>query len=429
MTNSVEYQTNQKNLLLLIYLRWLAVGGQVATIAFVHFILGFALPLPEMGSVIVFLVGLNIVGLHRYAGPAQIAHTELFVELLLDVAALTCQLYLSGGASNPFISLFLLQVILGAVLLQRWATWVLVLVTSACFVLLTVFNRDIGLSHAHSDGAMRLHLQGMFICFLLAAVLLVLFVTRINGNLREQDARLAAMRQQSAEEEHIVRMGLLASGAAHEISTPLSTLSVILNDWEKLSLTRNEPEIREDLDEMKSQIDRCKEIVSNILLSAGESRGEDTHPASLVAFLDETVAQWRQSRAPVYLEYRNELTVDHLIASDIVLKQALFNVLDNAREASGAWLSVSVCEDGDDVLVMVEDRGPGFPPAILAQFGKPYLSSKAKPGSGLGLFLVVNVLRKLGGRVAIGNRTEGGARVELRLPLAAISLDELSRVG
>jgi len=424
MTNSVEYRTNQKNLLLLIYLRWLAVGGQVATIAFVHFVLGIALPLPEMSSVIVFLVGLNIVSLHRYAGPGQIAHTELFVELLLDVAALTCQLYLSGGASNPFISLFLLQVILSAVLLERWATWILVLVTSACFVLLTVFYRDIGLSHAHSDDAIRLHLHGMFICFVLAAVLLVLFVTRINRNLRDQDAQLAAMRQQSAEEGHIVRMGLLASGAAHEISTPLSTLSVILNDWEKLSLTKNEPDIREDLDEMKSQLNRCKEIVSNILLSAGESRGEDAQPTSLIAFLDDAVAQWRQSRAPVFLNYRNELPSDHRIASDIVLKQALFNVLDNAREVSPNWLAVSAREEDDDVLIMIEDRGPGFPPAILTQFGKPYLSSKAKPGSGLGLFLVVNVLRKLGGQVTIGNRAEGGACVELRLPLAAVSLEE-----
>src|SRR3546814_7682075 len=75
-----------------------------------------------------------------------------------------------------------------------------------------------------------LHLTGMLACFLLDAVLLVVFVTRVSRNLRERDAHVAAMRQHAAEESHIVRMGLLASGAAHELGTPLSSLSVLLGD-------------------------------------------------------------------------------------------------------------------------------------------------------------------------------------------------------
>ena len=73
---------------------------------------------------------------------------------------------------------------------------------------------------------------------------------------------------------------------------------------------------------------------------------------------------------------------------------------------------------------MVTDRGPGFAPGMLGQIGKPYQSTKANSGRGLGLFLAVNVVRKLGGSVVAANRAEGGAQVSLRLPLASIELEE-----
>ena len=191
---SIQEITNRKNLRLLIMLRWLAVGGQIAAIAIVHTWFGITLPLFEMGCVILFLVGLNLVSLIRSRGQRAITNSELFVELLFDVGALTAQLYLSGGATNPFISLFLLQVILGAVLLQQLASWTLVAITSFCFVWLMTFHRKMGLSmhaHMHDEGQSSffdLHIQGMFICYLLAAVLVVLFVTQINRNLRDRDA-------------------------------------------------------------------------------------------------------------------------------------------------------------------------------------------------------------------------------------------------
>jgi two-component system, sensor histidine kinase RegB len=100
----------------------------------------------------------------------------------------------------------------------------------------------------------------------------------------------------------------------------------------------------------------------------------------------------------------------------------VFNVLDNAYDSSPAWVGVFVERDGDALVIRVSDRGPGFAPQMLAQFGKPYQSSKGRPGGGLGLFLVVNVVRKLGGSVSASNRPEGGASVTLKLPLAALAL-------
>lgn len=415
--------TDSKNLLLLVQLRWIAVAGQVVTILVVHSGLGVPLPLAPMGGVIAFLVALNLLCLWRRRGQEAASNGELLVELLLDVGALTIQLHLSGGATNPFVSLFILQVILGAVLLEAWSAWVLVAVTGCCFVLLTAAYRPIELPHAHDGGTalFSLHIQGMFLSFLLAAGLLVFFVTRIQRNLRARDAHLAGLRQRIAEEEHVVRLGLLASGAAHELGTPLGTVSVILGDWRRMPAIRADAELLQDVAEMQAQVERCKRILSGILMSSGETRGEGAAPTTVHRFLDGLVAQWRAARMPQGLEYANRFGPDLAIVSDTAVRQAIVNVLDNAAEASPGEVRVVVERIAGDLNVTVADAGPGFDPAMLGALGKPYRSTKGRPGGGLGLFLVVNVLRKLGGAIRAENRPEGGALVTLTLPLAALS--------
>jgi two-component system sensor histidine kinase RegB len=426
---SIQETTNSKNLLLLVMLRWLAVGGQIATILVVQFWLGVSLPLVAMGVVVLFLGALNLISLYRCRSGAAITDMELFAELLLDVGALTVQLYLSGGAGNPFVSLFLLQIILAAMLLRPGASWALVAIASACFIWLIGYYRPIDFSarlNGHAFGRMDivdLHILGVFICFLLAAVLLVLFITRINRNLRDQDRDLSALRQQSTEEEYIVRIGLLASGAAHELGTPLAILSVIVNDWERIPALRDDPDIGPEIGEMQTALASCKDIVSRILLAAGEARGENAERTTVGGFLDDVVAEWRETRNPSRMDYNADIGSDTAIASDTVIRQILHNVLDNALEASPDWVGIEASRRGELLAVTVRDKGAGFAQDILANFGKPYQSTKGRSGRGLGLFLVVNVLRKLGGSVVATNNPGGGASVELRLPIGALSLE------
>jgi two-component system sensor histidine kinase RegB len=393
----------------------------VVTILVVHFWFEIALPLTQLAIVIALLIGLNIVSLLRYRYRSIVSNTELFLALLLDVAALTIQLYFTGGAANPFVSLYLLQVTLAAVLLDAWSTWALVIITGGCFVWLTAFHRDIFSWRAHGGDFAWLHIQGMFVCFVLSATLLVFFIARINRNLQARDAHLASLRQQSAEEDHIVRMGLLASGAAHELGTPLATLSVILNDWQHMPSLQGSPELSEEIAEMQLQVDRCKTIVSGILMSSGEARGEGTLRTTVNAFLDGLAAEWRASRSPQRFEYTNAFGQDEAIVSDTALKQVIFNLFDNALEASPNVVRVGVGRTDGDLVITVSDEGPGFSKKMLAEFGKPYRSSKGRPGGGLGLFLVVNVVRKLGGLVTAENAARRGAVVTLTLSLASLS--------
>jgi two-component system, sensor histidine kinase RegB len=422
--HTVDDQTGRENMRQLIQLRWIAVVGQIVTIAVVHFGFGFPMPLHEMSVVLLILVAFNAVSMLRWRDPHEVTNSMLFVSLLVDVGTLTAQLYLSGGTTNPFVFLFLLQVILGAVLLRAWAVWTIVVVTAACFAGLTVFYRPLALPPENYGLLYRPYILGMLLCFSLNAALLVIFITRINRNLRARDARLAYLRERAAEEEHIVRMGLLASGAAHELGTPLSTLSVILGDWRRMPGFAADPERLQEIDEMQAQLTRCKGIVSGILLSAGEARGESPVETTVRTFLDDLVAEWRSTRPVVQLNYENRFGADLNIISDSALKQMVCNVLDNALEASPQWVGFDVTHEGELLKMVVTDAGPGFAPEMLAQFGKPYQSTKGRPGGGLGLFLVVNVARTLGGSVIARNREAGGAMVTLTLPLAAITLDE-----
>jgi len=413
-----------KNMQLLVQLRWIAVVGQIATIGVVYFGFAIALPLHAMLIVVGCLAVFNVVSMLHWRTHRVVPNYELFVALLVDVGVLTAQLYLSGGATNPFVFLYLLQVMLGAVLLKPWLTWSLVATTVACVAGLAMFSGPPTLPLDHDLGLRSHYIQGMLICFVLVASLLVVFVGRIHRNLRKRDARLADLRQRAAEEEHIVRIGLLASGAAHELGTPLATLSVILGDWYHMPAFSSDPVLLEEVEEMQAQVTRCKAILSGILQSAGETRGDDPEKTTILEFLDDVVQEWESTRPVESFSYDNRFGHDMPVVSDSALQQMICNVLDNALEASPHHLSLLVDHVDDALVLTVTDMGPGFRSDILEQFGKPYQSSKGRPGGGLGLFLSVNVARTLGGTVAARNRPEGGAEVIITLPLAAITLED-----
>ena len=400
----------------LVQLRWIAVAGQLVTILSADLALGVTLPIPAMLSVVGLLALANIVWsiipLRRH-----ITNFEIMLALLLDVAALTVQLHLSGGATNPFVSFYLLQVVLAAILLEVWSTWVLVAITSLCFAGLTVDAAPLTVPTGILPAGTDPYTLGSWISFVLTGTLLGLFITRLIRNLRARDLYLADLRQQAVEEDGIVRMGLFASGAAHELGTPLASLSVILGDWRRLPRLVADAELAGELDEMQTEVDRCKAIVTGILHSAGEPRMEAMESSSACAFLDDAAAAWRPTHPAVPMDYGCDALEGKAIVASASLRQAIWNLLDNAAEVSPAGIALSVTSSGEEVVITVTDRGPGFPPDQLPLIGQPYRSSKGA-GHGLGLFLAANVARRLGGRLEVVNRDGGGAAASLVLPLA-----------
>lgn len=404
-----------ENMRQLIQLRWIAVIGQTATILLVHSGLGVPLPVLGMLGVVAALALANLLAtmaLPRH----RVRDGEVMIALLIDMAALTLQLWFSGGATNPFIALYVLQVVLGAILLPPGRAAVLVAAAAASYALLSIRYLPLALPTGLFAESADLFAIGHWIAFVMVAGLLVLFIARISRNLRARDAHVADLRQHAAEEEGIVRMGLFASGAAHELGTPLGTLSVILADWRRVPAIAADPELDAEVREMQAEVQRCKAIVSDILHSAGEPRGEAMASSGAAPFLDAVVEGWRATQPQAALDYAREGVDSAVIAIDPALRQAIWSLLDNAAESSpGIQLHATVADEM--LAITVRDRGPGFAPDALANAGKLYQSTKGA-GHGLGLFLATNVARRLGGRLEARNRAGGGAEVQILLPLA-----------
>lgn len=401
----------------LVQLRWIAVAGQLLTILSVHFSLGITLPLGAMLGVVGMLAFVNLAAtimLSRH----RVTNVEVMLSLLVDIGALTAQLHFSGGATNPFVSFYLLQVVLGATLLEGWSAWVLVAFTAMCFAGLTISSVPLVLPPHLRAGRGTLYAWGAWISFVLTAMLLALFITRIIRNLRARDQYLADLRQQAAEEDGIVRMGLFASGAAHELGTPLASLSVILSDWRRVPRLAADPDLMDELDDMQAEVERCKAIVTDILHSAGEPRVEAMGSTIVCAFIDDVAGTWRPTHAGVPLDYECAHLEGAAVVAGASLRQAIWNLLDNAAEASPGGVGLTASRRGGELVIAVTDRGAGFADTQLAAIGKPYQSSKGA-GHGVGLFLAANVARRSGGRLEAANRPDGGAEVILILPLAA----------
>ncbi|MBP7710588.1 MAG: HAMP domain-containing histidine kinase [Rickettsiales bacterium] len=405
MENKISLNTNRKNLLQLVWLRLIAVVGQVFVILATHYFLKISLPLEPMFLVVAALLLVNFFSFFFYKSQKKITDQALFCQLLFDVAALTAQLYFSGGISNPFISLFLLQVIISAILLKRIYACAIGAITIACYVWLSFNNQELCALHHHSEGDfLSLHLQGMLVSYIFAAILLLIFVTKIIANLNDRD-------RQILEEEKLVKIALVATGAAHELSTPLSTISVILNDLK----TGVKKEFLEEIEIAQTQLNRCKNILSNVLLSSESGRFEKAEMILAKQAFDGLVEGWGQLRNPQNLIYDFAVLGEKKIIFDESLKQAFFNILDNAFEASPNWICLKVKNVKNEIVATITDQGQGFDSKILPKIGQENVTNKG--GNGLGLFLAINALRRIGGGLAVKNLKNGGAQVEVKFPI------------
>ncbi|MBX3478679.1 MAG: HAMP domain-containing histidine kinase, partial [Brevundimonas sp.] len=385
-----------RNMRLLVQLRWIAVGGQLLTILAVHFGLGLPLPMAPMLAVVAVLAVVNPV-VRRISYSRPIGQEAILAALLLDVAALAIQLYFSGGAANPFISLFLLQLVLGAILLEPPLVAILGVAMAAAFVGLSIDSVPLTYPPHLSGAVPRLQAFGAWLGFVMTGGLLVVFVERVIHNLRARDAYLAELSQRAAEEEGIVRMGLLASGAAHELGTPLSSLSVVLNDWSRMPRLARDPELAGELAEMQREVGRCKTIVGDILHSVGNPRGEELALIEADDLLGAVAANWRAVHPAIPLIHDGGGLDGAAVVAEPALPQVIASLLENAAEVSpgAVYLSGGITADG--LEIRVADDGPGFAPDTLAAVGRPYQSTKGA-GRGLGLFLAAALARRLGGR-------------------------------
>jgi two-component system sensor histidine kinase RegB len=272
----------------------------------------------------------------------------------------------------------------------------------------------------HAAGAFELHIWGMWYGFLLSAVLVALFVARIGTTLRAHDRALAEAREQAVRNEQWLALGTLAAGTAHELGTPLSTMAVISADL--ADELRDDPDLVEPLGVLRSQVDRCKGILSRMAMDAGELRADAGRRIALDDYLAALLAEWRAVRpsARVSAEWHGTDPAPQIVA-DRALTQAIHNILHNAADASPEAVEVQASWDATALNIEVYDHGAGLAQASENRIGAPLVSGKGDSGGlGLGLLLARTVLERLGGRVELSPRQPAGVRARITLPLASL---------
>jgi len=415
-------QTGHTHLRRLVLLRSISIAGQCAALALVYRLLDMQLAWLPMLAAIATLAVINLLSWWRLQVDYPVTNFELFAQLCFDVLALSVLLYFSGGSTNPFITLFMLPLIIAATTLTRGYTWAMAAVTTISYSLLMKYYVALPMTagqHEHmqhtmpSDDVFNMHVIGMWFNFVISAIVVAYFVVKMAHAVRERDETLARVREEVLRNERIVELGMQAAGAAHEMGTPLSTMLVVIGELKHESDAL--PEWQNSLNLLEGQVRGCKRILDKLLTNAREHEVSATH--SVEQFLADTLDEWQLLRPTAQYQLHTEGTQPApQLRIDATLRAALMNLLNNAADASPDNIDIHANWNAKNFILEIRDHGTGLAPSTAARIGTAFFTTK-KEGRGLGLFLANATLERLGGKVRLFNRAGGGATTEVILPL------------
>jgi two-component system, sensor histidine kinase RegB len=411
------------NLSWLIQLHWWAILGQVVIMAGASAWTHIGLPVPVLVGAILLEAWGNLA-LSAWAKRAHVTDAAIAIVMALDAIVLTVLLDLTGGASNPFSTLYLVNIALAAVLLPpRWS-WTLMVTSLVGFASLFVHEQFVGV-HAHHihtqmDAKQFLdsHLRGMWIAFLLAAVFIVFFVQRVSRALASRERELQQARFRAERREKLASLATLAAGAAHELSTPLSTIAVVAKELQRVLPESVPAEVRTDLQLVRDQVARCREILDRMSANAGEHAGEPLASFTMSEWIKASLEGLRGGDR-VDVAWAPGAQGAELVGPPRALSDALRGLLKNAIQASPpeARVALRVELERDRVRARVVDRGRGMTDDVLARVGEPFFTTKSPgEGMGLGLFLTRALAEQLGGEFHIASRPGAGTEACFELP-------------
>jgi two-component system sensor histidine kinase RegB len=432
-------QTGHSHLRRLFLLRCGAILAQFATLILLHRFYSHDFAWVPMLGAVCFLTFANALTWWRLSLNYPVGNLELFLQLSIDVLVLTVLLYYGGGSTNPFVSLYLLPLVIAAATLTRRHTWGMAALTLACYSLLMVWYVPLpggnaatdpamsmqGMDHSHHDmNAMmsppatvipleetfNIHVLGMWLGFVISAVVVAYFAAEMARAVRIRDAQLNRVREETLRNERIVALGTQAAGAAHEMGTPLSTMSVVIGEMRR---DCGDPEHQDNLNILDDQVKNCKRILDTLLKHAQETSSD----LSLEEFIRNVLDEWQLLRPTVrYIFKVDGLQPSPRLRADLALRSALLNLLNNAADASPEEMDIMLSWDNDNIALEIHDHGPGLTSEAAARAGSAHFTTKQE-GRGLGLFLANATMDRLGGSVRLTNREGGGATTRVVIPL------------
>ena len=393
-------------------LRWLAVVGQSATIAVVIGLFGLALNEAALWSGVGLLATFNIYATWRVRHMDEPSHAEVLIHIGVDVAVLAWLIAWSGGVTNPFTSLFLLPIAFASLALP--ARWIYSVAAMCCtgYVLSVVFGQPLPHMHGMANG-FDLHLWGMAANFVISGLVLLIFFARMSDLLRRREHELSLLRERFTRNEGIVALATHAASVAHELNTPLATMTLMLDD---LIEDDPSPQLRDDHETLRSLVDVCRDRVRELAAPADAGAGK-SEPSCIN--IETIIERWQLVRPAITLIRSGEASLSTPVDAAVGhLLQALLNNAADAGEAAGvAQVDLKLDIHDHSLQGEIRDYGAGLGEAEPFLPSRLFASSKPN-GLGVGLALSHATVERLNGELFVQETDGAGVRVCFRLPLA-----------
>ena len=405
----------------LVLLRWGAVFGQLVTLIIVSQGLNFTFAVWPSLIAIAAAALVNLGVTLSLPLDRRVSDAEAIAQLGFDIAQLGALLYFNGGIENPFAILFLAPVVTSATTLSTR-----VLATVAGLALLVA----LGLLFWHQPlpwtPGVPFELPPVYDIGLLCGIVVgtgftSLYAWRATKESRKMSAALAATEQRLAQEQKLSALGSLAAAAAHELGTPLATITVTAKE-----MSRELPDgpLREDADLVLGQAQRCRSILEQLAMR-GDTQDLIHGELTLEDLLEEAAEGYIGRGVDIVVETEQadgELPLS--IRRRPELLYALKNFTENAVSFANGRVELTATVIGGRIRITIDDDGRGFDPLIRARLGQPYVTSRTRAGRagglGLGVFIASTLVERTGGRIVFERAPLGGARVRCEWPVGAL---------
>ncbi|MBI1404899.1 MAG: ActS/PrrB/RegB family redox-sensitive histidine kinase [Caulobacter sp.] len=413
----------------LVYVRWMAVAGQLVTVLLVAGVLGLPMPVAPCLALIALLAFVNLLIAIAAQGPQrQVSDAEATAQLTFDILQLSAMLYLTGGAINPFSLLIIAPVVLAAATLPLRHVIGLALLAVACTILLSVYFLPLPSPDAAPFSLPFINRVGNVVSRVLGIAFCAGYAWQAASEAARMELALDTTNAVLAREQRLSALGALAAAAAHELGTPLATISIVAREMARAA---PEGQAREDAELLVSQAARCRDILRR--LTADPDATDEVHGhMSLSQLVEEAIAPHARDpevRVEAVISGSGGARAPELRRLPEVL-HALTSFVENAVDFAAAEVLVTARFDHESITLEVRDDGPGFSPEVRAKLGEPYVTSRPGAegsrsghiGMGLGFFIAKTLMERTGAVVTFGNGRRGGAVVTTSWPRAALEV-------
>lgn len=416
----------------LVRLRWLAVAGQSIAILVVYLVLGFPVPIGLAFAAIAASVWLNIGLRLRYGVNHRLEDGAATVLLAYDLLQLTALLYLTGGLQNPFALLFLAPIMISAVSLSVQRTLALVALVVAAASFLAFFYLPLPWAPGETLSFPLLYRSGVWLALVCGAVFVAGYAFRVAEEARRLSDALTATELVLTREQHLTQLDGLAAAAAHELGTPLATITIVARELRKAS--GDTGPYADDIALLEQEAQRCRAILGK-LASMGAEDATDWQSMSLRHLLVEVAEPYRHFGVDLLIDVSGEGPEPRCVRNPGII-YGLGNLIENAVDFATSGARIEARWTPGAVRVEVADDGPGFSPEVLVKLGEPYVTTRAmerrarneEGGLGLGLFIAKTLLERSGAVVSMSNAEwpAVGARIAIAWPRTLFDAPEAS---